>query len=182
MVNKIQTLKNLNKKFPRFQLETLLSIIDCIEDEINIFPVTQNSTEEPIKPFFEPPYNPTCSNRITSTTDDYNPNCTLTAKENTPQEYYTYYKCTETTNDNGEEETNEVVATDDNGKIKVYLNGKECGVEFPAKSKKCPHLCDKTSCNVNIITNEEDDEDEEYDNDNMNKYDELFEKITKLSY
>lgn len=177
MVNKIKTLKNLNQKFPRFQLETLLTIIDCIEDEINIFPVTQNSTgvNEPIKPFFEPPYNPTCTNRVA--TDQYNPNTTLTAtKEYTPQEYYEYIKCRETSNENGEEETNELVATNSNGDVHVYVNGEECGMEFPAKSKKCPHLSDKTSCKINILTDEEDND---YDND---KYDEYFEKISKQTY
>ena len=177
MVNKIKTLKNLNKKFPRFQLETLLTIIDCIEDEVTVFPVTPN-TSEPLKPFFETPYTPTCSNRVTSTTDDYNPSCTLTAKESTPQEFYGYYKCTETTNENGEEESNEVVATNDNGDVHVYVNGEECGIEFPAKSKKCPHLSDKTSSKVNILTEEDDDDVD----DNMNMYDEILEKIFKQSY
>lgn len=179
MVNKIKTLKNLNKKFPRFQLETLLTIIDCIEDEVTIFPVTPDpKVNEPLKPFFETPYTPTCINQVASTTDAYNPSCTLTAKESTPQQYYTYYKCTETTNENGEEETNEVVATNDNGDVHVYVNGDECGIEFPAKSKKCPHLSDKTSSKVNILTEEDDDDVD----DNMNMYDEILEKIFKQSY
>ena len=33
MINVIQTLKNLNKEFPRFQLETLLKIVECIQDD-----------------------------------------------------------------------------------------------------------------------------------------------------
>lgn len=33
MINVIQTLKNLNKEFPRYQLETLLKIIECIQDD-----------------------------------------------------------------------------------------------------------------------------------------------------
>ena len=33
MINVIQTLKNLNKEFPRFQLETLLKIIECIQED-----------------------------------------------------------------------------------------------------------------------------------------------------
>ena len=182
MVNKIKTLKNLNKKFPRFQLETLLTIIDCIEDEINIFPVTPNpGVNEPIKPIFETPYTPTCdnSNRVASTTDQYNPNLTLTAtKEYTPQEYYEYIKCKETSIENGEEESNEVVATNDNGDVHVYLNGEECGVEFPAKSKKCPHLSDKTSCKVNILTEEDDDD---YD-DNISTDNENFKRFFEYSY
>lgn len=183
MVNKIKTLKNLNKKFPRFQLETLLTIIDCIEDEINIFPVTQNpGVNEPIKPIFETPYIPTCddSNRVASTTDQYNPNLTLTAttKEYTPQEYYEYIKCKETSIENGKEETNEVIATNDNGDVHVYLNGEDCGVEFPAKSKKCPHLSDKTSCKVNILTEEDDDD---YD-DNISTDNENFKRFFEYSY
>lgn len=35
MVNIIQTLKNLNKEFPRYQLETLLKIVDCIVEMPN---------------------------------------------------------------------------------------------------------------------------------------------------
>ncbi len=34
-VNIIQTLKNLNKEFPRFQLDTLLKIVDCIVEDYN---------------------------------------------------------------------------------------------------------------------------------------------------
>ena len=34
MINVIQTLKNLNKEFPRFQLETLLKIVECIQDDV----------------------------------------------------------------------------------------------------------------------------------------------------
>lgn len=176
MVNKIKTLKNLNKKFPRFQLETLLTIIDCIEDEVSVFPINTIAQTKT----FEPPYEVTCVSNTAncSTTDQYNPNSTLTAKEYTPQEYYEYIKCKETTNENGNEETNEIIATNDNGDVHVYVNGDECGVEFPPKSKKCPHLCDKTSCKVNILT-EEDDEDD----DNVNsECDELFEKIIKQSY
>ena len=30
MVDKIATLKNLHQEFPRYQLETMLKIIDCI--------------------------------------------------------------------------------------------------------------------------------------------------------
>lgn len=33
MINVIQTLKNLNKEFPRFQLETLLKIVECIQED-----------------------------------------------------------------------------------------------------------------------------------------------------
>ena len=144
MVNKIKTLKNLNKKFPRFQLETLLTIIDCIEDEVAIFPVNKSNST------FEPPFKVTCSNKVT--TDQYRPDCTLTAQGEPLNESYTYCKYSETTNNNGEETTNEIVATDDNGDVHVYVNGDECGMEFPPKSKKQPHLCDKTSCKVNILT------------------------------
>ena len=33
MIDVIQTLKNLNKEFPRFQLETLIKIVDCIVEK-----------------------------------------------------------------------------------------------------------------------------------------------------
>ncbi len=33
MIDVIQTLKNLNKEFPRFQLETLLKIVECIREK-----------------------------------------------------------------------------------------------------------------------------------------------------
>lgn len=33
MINVIQTLKNLNKEFPRYQLETLLKIVECIQED-----------------------------------------------------------------------------------------------------------------------------------------------------
>ena len=33
MIDTIKTLKNLNKKFPRFQLNTLFEILDCIEEK-----------------------------------------------------------------------------------------------------------------------------------------------------
>lgn len=36
MINVIQTLKNLNKEFPRFQLETLLKIVECIQEDYSI--------------------------------------------------------------------------------------------------------------------------------------------------
>lgn len=36
MIDTIKTLKNLNKKFPRFQLNTLLDILDCIEEKPEI--------------------------------------------------------------------------------------------------------------------------------------------------
>lgn len=36
MINVIQTLKNLNKEFPRFQLETLLKIVECIQEDYHI--------------------------------------------------------------------------------------------------------------------------------------------------
>lgn len=35
MINTIQTIRNLKETFPRFQLDTILQIIECIsEDEI----------------------------------------------------------------------------------------------------------------------------------------------------
>ena len=36
MINVIQTLKNLNKEFPRYQLETLLKIVECIQEDVQI--------------------------------------------------------------------------------------------------------------------------------------------------
>ena len=37
MINVIQTLKNLNKEFPRFQLETLLKIVECIQEDYQTY-------------------------------------------------------------------------------------------------------------------------------------------------
>ena len=181
MVNKIKTLKNLNQKFPRFQLETLLTIIDCIEDEVSVFPINTTAQTKT----FDPPFKVTClnNNANCSTTDQYNPNSTITATEAPFNESYGYYKCTETTNVNGDEETNEVIATNDNGDVHVYVNGDECGVEFPAKSKKCPHLSDKTSCKINVLTEEDKELDEDYDNDNcLREYDEIIKRFFNDSY
>lgn len=33
MINVIQTLKNLNKEFPRFQLDTLIKIVECVVEK-----------------------------------------------------------------------------------------------------------------------------------------------------
>lgn len=51
MINVIQTLKNLNKEFPRYQLETLLKIIECIQDDpiINYPPTWEDWRVEPWK-------------------------------------------------------------------------------------------------------------------------------------
>lgn len=36
MVNVIQTIKNLKNEFPRFQIDTILKIVECIsEDELS---------------------------------------------------------------------------------------------------------------------------------------------------
>ena len=40
MIDVIQTLKNLNKEFPRFQLETLLKIVECIAEKHEWHPDT----------------------------------------------------------------------------------------------------------------------------------------------
>lgn len=189
MINKIKTLKNLNKKFPRFQLETLLTIMDCIEDEINIFPIdTIANTNDTV---LKPPFNPTCetSNRVCSTTDNYNQNSTLTATLPTPQvnnnsNYVGYCSMSETAPDGT---VYKITAKNDNGheEYHAYVNDEEVGMEFPPKSKKQPHLCDKTSCKVNILTEEEPKDtldvffEDNFYNDNG---DEIFEKIIKQSY
>lgn len=33
MINVIQTLKNLNKEFPRYQLDTLIKIVECVVEQ-----------------------------------------------------------------------------------------------------------------------------------------------------
>lgn len=60
MINVIQTLKNLNKEFPRFQLETLLKIVECIQDDpiINYPPTWEDWHIEPWKN-----YQVTCSDK-----------------------------------------------------------------------------------------------------------------------
>lgn len=35
MINRIQTLKNLKKKFPRFRLDTIIKIMECISESEN---------------------------------------------------------------------------------------------------------------------------------------------------
>lgn len=35
MIDKIQTLKNLNERFPRYKIETLLNILDCYAEVID---------------------------------------------------------------------------------------------------------------------------------------------------
>lgn len=64
MIDTIKTLKNLNKKFPRFQLNTLLDILDCIEEKPEITTI----------PWDVPTFTPstiTCTND-TSTIEPYN--------------------------------------------------------------------------------------------------------------
>lgn len=62
MIDTIKTLKNLNKKFPRFQLNTLLDILDCIEEKPEITTI----------PWYTPTYTPstiTCTDTSASTHD-----------------------------------------------------------------------------------------------------------------
>lgn len=33
MINRIQTLKNLRKQFPRFRIETIIKIMECISED-----------------------------------------------------------------------------------------------------------------------------------------------------
>ena len=35
MIDKIQTLKNLRKRFPRFRIDTIIKIIECISENEN---------------------------------------------------------------------------------------------------------------------------------------------------
>ena len=35
MINRIQTIKNLRKRFPRFQIDTIIEIVDCISESEN---------------------------------------------------------------------------------------------------------------------------------------------------
>jgi hypothetical protein len=43
MINVIQTLKNLNKEFPRFQLDTLIKIVECVVEKSE-YPVWSSPT------------------------------------------------------------------------------------------------------------------------------------------
>lgn len=180
MVNKIQTLRNLNQKFPRFQLETLLTIVDCIEED----QITSPTTTDPwkITPLTTPVYYNT-DNVTCNATDALNTQYPDNAN------HIGYCKITTCTNNNGDINESELVATDNNGERHVYLNGEECGLEFPPKSKKHPHLCDKTSCNVNILEDEEPEEDNDYefntddnDNDTNTKLNEAIEVIFERPY
>ena len=51
MIDTIKTLKNLNKKFPRFQLNTLFEILDCIEEKEEITTIPWCT---PITPTYTP--------------------------------------------------------------------------------------------------------------------------------
>lgn len=75
MIDTIKTLKNLNKKFPRFQLNTLFEILDCIEEKEEITTIPWCT---PITPTYTPS-TITCTDTSASTHD-----CTdLNACENT---------------------------------------------------------------------------------------------------
>lgn len=64
MINVIQTLKNLNKEFPRFQLETLIKIVDCIVEKQDYNWYTRTYSNQTSCP----PWTITCgSNTATST-------------------------------------------------------------------------------------------------------------------
>ena len=97
MINVIQTLKNLNKEFPRFQLETLLKIVECIQEDYytktypdwskditwKTYPVTctQNCTTTPNNAFV---YNTTTKNHAADKTSH---NQTITSEgENASEE------------------------------------------------------------------------------------------------
>lgn len=74
MIDTIKTLKNLNKKFPRFQLNTLFEILDCIEEKPEITTI----------PWSTPTYTPS-----TITCTDTSPHvcADLNACENTISTY-----------------------------------------------------------------------------------------------
>lgn len=77
MIDTIKTLKNLNKKFPRFQLNTLFEILDCIEEKPELTTI----------PWKAPTYTPPTIIPTTITCTDTSPSkhiCTdLNACENT---------------------------------------------------------------------------------------------------
>lgn len=54
MIDTIKTLKNLNKKFPRFQLNTLFEILDCIEEKEEKPEITTIPWCTPITPTYTP--------------------------------------------------------------------------------------------------------------------------------
>lgn len=177
MIDKIKTLKNLNKKFPRYQLETLLTIIDCIE-EYELQPLNEIT---PVKTPFTPPYTITCDdnsnkNEVTvnpewiyrpedgpvyntpNITTTNNSNQNISVSNNNP----IISRCTaSTTLVNDGENTYECTYKNKDGEEEchTYVNGeeKDLGIEFPPHSKKQHHLSDKTSKNVNILTKESKD-------------------------
>lgn len=75
MIDTIKTLKNLNKKFPRFQLNTLFEILDCIEEKPELTTI----------PWEAPTYTPPTITPLTITCTDTSPHeCTnLNACKNT---------------------------------------------------------------------------------------------------
>ena len=79
MIDTIKTLKNLNKKFPRFQLNTLFEILDCIEEKPELTTI----------PWEAPTYTPPTITPLTITCTDTSPHeCKdLNACENTISTY-----------------------------------------------------------------------------------------------
>ena len=65
MIDAINTLKNLNKEFPRYQLDTLLKILDCIvekpEKPYEIPQWDKNITWKDYQVYCNDPYKTTCS-------------------------------------------------------------------------------------------------------------------------
>ena len=72
MIDVIKTLKNLNKKFPRFQLNTLFDILYCIEEKNNESPYWLYTTPRYTSPTI------TCTNDALTCTND-----TLSANNST---------------------------------------------------------------------------------------------------
>lgn len=71
MIDTIKTLKNLNKKFPRFQLNTLFEILDCIEEKEEKPEITTIPWCTPITPTYTPS-TITCTDASTHECTDLN--------------------------------------------------------------------------------------------------------------
>ena len=98
MINVIQTLKNLNKEFPRFQLETLLKIVECIQEDPQIKTYPDWRTTSTYRN-----YPVTCAQNCATPENSFVYN--TTTKNHTPDK--TSYKQTITSE--GEQATNEDV-------------------------------------------------------------------------
>ena len=146
----IKTLENLNKEFPRFQLSTLLKIVECIEERKN------NCYYKPYEPWYETKPTITCSTyNNTNNIPKDEIKCTCKGEEKKKENNFNY----KITKQEAKYENGELVE----GKTYINDNGEitrsSVGTVFPP-SKKNEGI---TSHNQKVLT-------EESDNDNDDEY------------